>query len=328
MDLWIWIVFNAAVIAMLLIDLLVFHRQAHEVKFREAMGWSVFWVALGVGFMGFVWWYYDAHYDPIKAASAAFERLGTLTGKDAALKYITGYLIEKALSVDNLFVFLMVFGYFAVPPAYQHRVLFWGIVGALIFRAIFIFAGVELITRFHWMIYLFGGFLILTGVKMAFTRDKELHPENNPVIKLLRRIMPVSGEYHGQNFVIRRHGKLTATPLLVALILVETTDVIFAVDSIPAILAITADPFIVYTSNVFAILGLRALFFALAGLMKAFAYLHFGLALILVFVGCKMIVIDWLGKIPTAISLGVVGAIIGASIGASMLFPPRAKIAA
>lgn len=326
-EILVWIGFNALVIGLLLLDLFVFHRHAHEVRFKEAVGWSVVWVALGLAFTAVVYFYYDAMYDPALHAAAAgsvSEGLGAMTGKDAALKYITGYLIEKSLSVDNLFVFLLIFRYFAVPAAYQHRVLFWGIIGALVFRAIFIFAGIALIERFHWMIYVFGAFLVITGIRMAVQEEKEIHPEKNPALNLLKRIMPVTSNYHGQHLTVREAGKWMATPLLVALVVVETTDIIFAVDSIPAILAITADPFIVYTSNVFAILGLRALFFALAGFMNLFAYLHYGLAAVLVFVGTKMLIVD-IAHIPIPISLSVIGGILLLSVIISVLLAPRQK---
>ena len=329
MQIMVWVGFNAMVIALLLLDLFVFHRKAHEVHFKEAVTWSAVWVALGVAFTAVIYFYYNANYDPAAHAALAAgasdvsERLGTMSGKDASLKYITGYLIEKSLSVDNLFVFLLIFRYCAVPAAYQHRVLFWGIIGALVFRAIFIFAGIALIERFHWMIYIFGALLVITGIRMAFEQDKEIHPEKNPVLKLLKRFMPVTAVYHGQSLVVHDAGRWVATPLLVALVVVETTDIIFAVDSIPAILAITTDPFIVYTSNVFAILGLRALFFALAGFMNLFAYLHYGLAAVLVFVGGKMLLADVAGKVPIGISLGVIGSILVLSVVISLLLAPR-----
>ncbi len=302
-----WIGFNLFVLLMLALDLGVFHRKAHVVKTKEALLWSVVWIALALLFnLGIYLW----------------------QGPKVALEFLTGYLIEKSLSVDNLFVFIMIFAYFGVPALYQHKVLFWGILGALVMRAIFIASGVALIERFHWIIYLFGAFLILTGVKMAWQKDKEIHPEKNPVLRLFRRLMPVSDRYHGGAFFVKQAGRRFATPLFVVLLLVETTDLIFAVDSIPAILAITLDPFIVYTSNVFAILGLRSLYFALASIMPLFHYLNYGLAAILAFVGAKMMLVDFY-KIPIGISLSVVAAILLMAIIASRIWPrPQAPVMA
>ena len=295
--LFLWVAFNVFVLGMLALDLAVFHRKAHAVSLREALAWSIVWISLALIFnlgIYYVW------------------------GEEKALEFLTGYLIEKSLSVDNLFVFLVIFSYFAVPAMYQHRVLFWGILGALVMRAIFIAAGAALLTAFHWMIYVFGGFLIITGIKLLLTGDHKLEPEKNPAVRLLRRVMHVTKEYHGQRFFIRSNGRLWATPLLLVLVVVETTDVIFAVDSIPAIFAITLDPFIVYTSNVFAILGLRALYFLLAGIMDMFRYLKVGLSFVLCFVGVKMLIVDFY-KIPIGISLGVVAGILALSILASLL---------
>jgi tellurite resistance protein TerC len=300
--LW-WIIFNLFVIAMLVLDLKVFHREAHEVRIREALMWSAFWIALALVFnVGVYFW----------------------RGSEDALKFLTGYLIEKSLSVDNIFVFLLIFSYFRVPAQYQHKVLFWGIVGALVMRAILIFAGVALIERFHWIIYVFGAFLIFTGIKLAFEKDKEIDPEKNPALLFVRRFMPVTEQFEGDKFFVRRAGQLFATPMFLVLVVVETTDVIFALDSIPAILAITTDPFLVYTSNVFAILGLRALYFALAGLLQLFHYLHYGLSAILVFVGIKMIISD-IFHMPVAAALGVVGGILILSVVASMIWPAHKK---
>jgi len=294
-----WIGFNIFVLAMLALDLGVFHRKAHEVKIKEALLWSAVWIALALAFnVGVYFW----------------------RGQETALEFLTGYLLEKALSVDNIFVFIMIFAYFRVPALYQHKVLFWGILGALVMRAIFIAAGVALLQHFHWVIYIFGAFLILTGVKLAMQQDKEVHPEKNPVLKLFRRLMPVMKNYKGAKFLIKRNGRRYATPLLLVLVMVETTDLVFALDSIPAILAITRDTFIVYTSNVFAILGLRALYFALAGIMQMFHYLSYGLAAILVFVGVKMMIMDFY-KLPIGISLGVVAGILTISVIASLLHP-------
>ena len=284
---------------MLALDLGVFHRKVHVIEIREALVWSAIWVVLSLLFnLGIYFW----------------------RGPETALEFLTGYLIEKSLSVDNIFVFLLIFSYFDVPSLYQHKVLFWGILGALIMRAIFILAGVALIQKFHWVIYVFGVFLILTGIRVALQKGKEIHPERNPVLKLFRRLIPVTARYEDSRFWIKKEGRYLATPLFIVLLIVETTDIVFAVDSIPAILAITLDPFIVYSSNVFAILGLRALYFALAGLMRLFHYLHYGLSGILVFVGLKMLLTD-LYKIPIEVALGVVGAILVISVIISVVRP-------
>ena len=306
---WMW--FNLFVLAMLALDLGVFHRKSHEVKMKEALVWSVVWILLALAYnLGiYIGWFGDF---PVAERS------------QRAMEFLTGYLIEKSLSVDNIFVFLLIFSYFRVPASYQHRVLFWGILGALAMRAAFIAAGITLIEKFHWMIYVFGGFLILTGIKMALQKDKEIHPERNPVLRLFRRTVPVTENFEGDRFWVRRAGKLFATPLMVVLLFIEMTDVIFAVDSIPAILAITQNAFLVYTSNVFAILGLRALYFALAGIMQLFHHLHYGLSAILVFVGIKMVVVDLFGKIPTGVSLGVIAVILALSVIASLLWPKKA----
>ncbi len=299
---WItWIVFNLFIFAMLVLDLKVFHRKPHQIKMKEALGWSAFWIALALLFnLGIYFW----------------------RGPQAGLEFLTGYLIEKSLSVDNLFVFLLIFSYFKVPALYQHKILFWGIIGALVLRAFFIFAGIALISQFHWLIYIFGAFLILSGVKLALEKDKEIHPEKNPILRIFRRIMPVTKEYKGAQFFFKEAGRRFATPLFVVLLVIETTDVIFAVDSIPAILAITRDPFIIFTSNAFAILGLRALYFALAGLMQAFHHLHYGLSAILIFVGTKMLLSEYY-KIPIGISLSIIGGILALSIVLSLLFKPH-----
>jgi tellurite resistance protein TerC len=300
-ELLLWIGFNLFVLAMLALDLGVFHRQAHEVKIKEALWWSAVWIALAMLFNAGIYLF---------------------RGEEAALEFLTGYLLEKALSVDNIFVFIMIFAYFRVPALYQHKVLFWGILGALVMRAIFIATGITLLQHFHWVIYIFGAFLILTGIKLAVQQDKEVHPEKNPVLKLFRRFMPVTKNFEGDKFAVKRDGRRFATPLLVVLLMVETTDVVFALDSIPAILAITTDPFIVYTSNVFAILGLRALYFALAGAMQMFHYLSYGLAAILVFVGVKMMIMDFY-KLPIGISLGVVAGILAVAVILSLVRPRR-----
>ena len=299
----IWVGFNLFVVLMLALDLGVFQRRAHEIKIKEALLWSGIWITLALLFnLGIYFW----------------------RGPETALEFLTGYLIEKSLSVDNLFVFLLIFSYFDVPPLYQHKVLFWGILGALIMRAIFIVAGITLIQTFHWVLYVFGAFLILTGIKMAFQKGRKIHPEKNPVTRLFRRWMPVSDQYEGDQFLIRKGGRYLFTPLFIVLLVIETTDVLFAVDSIPAILAITLDPFIVYTSNVFAILGLRALYFALAGLMRLFHYLHYGLSAILVLVGVKMLLAD-IYKIPIEIALGLIAGILLTSIVASVVKPRRTE---
>ena len=298
-----WIGFLALVALFLALDLGVFHRNSHEVKFKEALIWSAIWIACALGFNLLVWFYF---------------------GPVSAKEYLTGYLVEKALAVDNIFVFSMIFGYFAVPPKYQHKVLFWGILGALAMRAAFIFAGVALIERFHWMIYVFGGFLILTGLKMVLSKGKESKLENNPALKLLRRFMPVTDNYDGAKLVTRIDGRLLATPLLLVLVLIEFTDLIFAVDSIPAILAITTDPFIVFTSNVFAILGLRSMYFALAGVIQLFHLLHYGLAGVLVFIGAKMLLLDTAFKVPTGLSLAVVAGLIALGVVLSLVIKPQA----
>lgn len=309
-----WVLFNVFVLSMLALDLGVFHKKAHEVKMKEALSWTAVWISLAMVFNVLIYYFWDW-----MAPGSEY------TNKDAALAFLTGYVIEKSLSIDNVFVFLMVFTYFKVPSLYQHKVLFWGILGALVMRAIFIFAGVALITKFHWMIYLFGALLIITGIKMVTQKGKKLDPEKNPIIRLFRKFFPVTNEYHGDHFFAKLDGRKVATPLFIVLLFIETTDVIFAVDSIPAILAITSNPFIVYTSNVFAILGLRALYFALAGIMGLFHYLHYGLSVILVFVGGKMMLVD-LFKIPIEISLAVIMLILVISVVLSKMFPPQRKV--
>ncbi|HEY5600232.1 MAG TPA: TerC family protein [Candidatus Manganitrophaceae bacterium] len=301
----IWGAFNLFVLAMLALDLGIFNRNAHVVRFKEALSWTAAWVTLAVLFNLLIYFW---------------------QGPRPALEFLTGYLIELSLSVDNLFVFLLIFSYFRVPPLYQHKVLFWGILGALIMRVTFILTGVALIERFHFVIYLFGGFLVLTGIKMALEKDKELHPEKNPALRLFRRLMPVTEHYEEDHFFVRRGATLFATPLFVVVLLVETTDLIFAVDSVPAVLAITLDPFIVYTSNVFAILGLRSLYFALAGVMQMFHHLHYGLSAILVFVGAKMLLAD-VYHVPIGAALGVVAGILLLSIVASILQPRKEEAA-
>lgn len=303
---WLWIGFNLFVLLMLALDLGVFHRKAHVVSIKEATIWSVAWISLAMLFNLSVYLFWD-QISPTSAYS----------NNEAALAFFTGYLIEKSLSVDNIFVFVLIFTFFAVPAAYQHRVLFWGIIGALIMRGTLIVVGAALLKEFHWIIYVFGAFLIFTGIRMALHRNEEMHPEQNPLVKLLRRVMPVTENYEGDKFFIRRAGKLMSTPLFLVLLLVESTDLVFAVDSIPAIFAVTNDPFIVYTSNVFAILGLRSLYFLLAGVVDKFYYLKIGLSVVLVFVGIKMVMVD-LYKIPIGFSLGVIASILAISVIASL----------
>ncbi|HEX8190304.1 MAG TPA: TerC family protein [Pyrinomonadaceae bacterium] len=306
---WLWVGFNLFVLLMLAVDLGIFHHHAHEVSIKEAAGWSVVWVTLALLFN------YGVYH---------------FMGEQAGAEFLTGYLIEKALSVDNIFVFVLIFAYFRVPPKYQHRVLFWGIIGALLMRGAMIGAGAYLIKQFHWIIYVFGAFLVVTGVRMATQEERDIEPESNPVIRLVKRLIPVRNEYHGQDFFVREvagagaKARLLATPLFVVLVLVETTDLIFAVDSIPAIFAVTEDPFLVYTSNVFAILGLRSLYFLLAGVIHKFHYLKLGLSAVLAFVGAKMLLTD-VYKIPIGVSLGVIALVLAAAVVLSLIFPKRAE---
>jgi tellurite resistance protein TerC len=304
MQTYLWVLFAVVILGLLALDLGIFHRKSHTVKMREALTWSGVWIALALIFNGFI--YYTR-------------------GPVPAMEFLTGYLVEEALSVDNLFVFLMVFSFFRVPAEYQHKILFWGIIGALFMRAAFILAGITLIQQFHWVIYIFGAFLIITGIKMLTNDDDEINPERNPVLRLFRRFMPVTDNYDRDNFFVRKDGRLFATPLFVVLLMVETTDVIFAVDSIPAILGITTDPFIVYTSNVFAIMGLRSIYFALAGLMQIFHYLKYGLCAILVFVGTKMLISE-IYKIPVVVALGTIIGVLLISILASVIWPRNEEI--
>ncbi len=294
-----WIGFTLFVLAMLALDLGVFHRRAHEVSVREALTWTAVWVTLALLFnLGVYFWF----------------------GPARALEFLTGYLIEKALSIDNIFVFIVIFSTFAVPPRLQHRVLFWGILGALVMRALFIVLGAAMLHRFHWVAYLFGAFLVFTGIKLLVQRGGEVHPERNPLFRLFKRVVPSVDHYESGRFILAEGGKRYATPLLLVLVAIEATDIAFAVDSIPAIFAITVDPFIVFTSNIFAILGLRALYFALAGVMGKFHYLKVGLSLVLVFVGAKMLLAG-IYKLPIWISLCVITVLLGGSIVASLLRP-------
>jgi tellurite resistance protein TerC len=298
--LYVWAATLGGIAAMLALDLLVLHRDAHEVSMREAALTSAMWVTIGVLFGAGVW---------------------VVAGGGYAGEYFAGYLIEKSLSVDNIFVFALIFGYFAVPAKYQHRVLFWGVVGALILRAGFIAAGATLLDRFSWTVYVFGAFLLVTGVRMARQRDDHVDPSRNPMLRLLRRRVPMTEGYEGQRFVVRRAGRLLATPMLAVLVVVETTDVVFAVDSIPAIFAVTDEPFLVFTSNAFAILGLRALYFLLAGMISRFAYLKIGLAAVLAFVGVKLL-LTHVVHMPIWLSLGVIAGILGIALVASLVRPP------
>lgn len=293
-----WSVFNLFVLGMLALDLGVFHRKSHEVGVREALIWTGVWITLAMAFNIFLYYYFD---------------------KETAIEFFTGYLIEKSLSIDNIFVMIMIFSYFQVPSHYQHKVLFWGILGALVMRVIFILTGIELIHRFHWLIYIFGGFLVITGIRMLTSGDTKLEPERNPLVKLARRIFPFTNSYEGDQFFVKRDNKLWATPLFLVVVLIEATDLIFAVDSIPAILAISDDSFIVYTSNVFAILGLRSLYFALSGIEKYFQYLKYGLSAILIFVGVKMCITDFY-KIPIDLSLILIVFILTLAMLASVAF--------
>ncbi|HOE69393.1 MAG TPA: TerC family protein [Candidatus Omnitrophota bacterium] len=300
-DMLAWSIFGVIVVVLLALDLGVFHRKAHEIKMKEALIWSAVWIGVALLFNVGVYF---------------------MKGKELAVQFLAGYLLEKSLSVDNLFVFLLIFNYFHLPTKYQHEVLFWGIIGALVFRAIFIVCGLGLLHYFSWMIYVFGAFLVWTGVKLAFEKDKKVEPENNVFVKMFRRFFPLTNDYHDGKFFVRIDGVLHATPLIVILLVVESTDIVFAVDSIPAVLAISRDAFIIYTSNVFAILGLRALYFALAQLMKLFHHLHYGLSLILVLIGIKMIVAHFV-HIPTVVTLGTIFLILTVSVVASLIWPQR-----
>ncbi len=291
-----WIAFNIFVLLMLALDLGVFHRKAHAISLREATAWSIVWVVLALLFNAGIWYY---------------------GGHQKGLEFLTGYLIEKSLSVDNIFVFVVLFQYFGVEPRYQHRVLFWGILGALVMRGLMIWLGVELINRFDWVLYVFGAFVVYTGIKMLRHKPQDIHPEQNPLFRWARKYVPVTENYEGQKFFVRRGEIFYATPMFLVLLVVETTDLAFAVDSIPAIFAITRDPFIVYTSNVFAILGLRAFYFLLAGILPYFRYLSIGLSVVLIFIGIKMMIVNWV-HIPIGLSLGVVAGVLASAVIASI----------
>jgi tellurite resistance protein TerC len=296
LGLWPWLIFNAFVLAMLALDLGVFHRKVHVISVREALGWSAIWIALSLAFNAVIYFW---------------------LGSGPALEFLTGYVIEKSLSIDNIFVIVLIFAFFRVPAELQHRVLFWGIIGALLMRGGFIAAGAALLEHFHWVIYVFGAFLIVTGIRMAFQRDESFDPADSMMMRIAKRILPVSNDYEGKRFFTRINGRFAATPLFLALLIVESTDLIFAVDSIPAIFAVTSNPFIVYTSNVCAILGLRSLYFALAGMMSKFIYLKLGLSAVLTFVGVKMLLASvW--AMPTLLSLAVIIGILAISVIASL----------
>ena len=296
-----WIGFIIFIIAMLVLDMMVLQKKNREISIKEALLWTLFWIVLSLIFNVGIYFHMGFNY---------------------ALEFLTGYLIEKSLSVDNIFVFIIIFSFFKIPAKYQHKILFWGILGAIVMRAAFIFAGVALIQELHWAIYLLGAFLVYIGIRMAFKKEPEPKPEKNPVLRIFKKFFPVETKYKGEKFFIKKAGRIAATPLLIALIVIETTDIVFALDSIPAILSITVHPFIVFTSNVFAILGLRALYFAVSGIMRLFAYLNYGLSAILVFVGFKMLITDFY-KIPVSIALPVVGGILAVSIILSLLVPPK-----
>ncbi|MDQ2664869.1 MAG: TerC family protein [Gemmatimonadota bacterium] len=301
-NIWLWVGFIAFVLAMLSLDLGVFNRTPHVVKAKEALTWTAVWVGLALVF----------------AAG-----LMVFVGNQAAVTFLTGYVIEESLSVDNIFVIVLIFQYFAVPPQYQHRVLFWGILGALLMRGLFIGLGAALLARFEWIFYIFGALLVFTGIRMAVKQDEEFDGDQNPVVKVVRRFLPLTPDYRGKHFFSTENGRRYATPLLLVLVLVEATDLIFAVDSIPAIFGITRDPFLVFTSNIFAVLGLRSLFFLLASVVTKFHLLKYGLAAILTFVGAKMLAEQWI-HIPILLSLGIVVSVLASSIGASLIWPQAA----
>jgi len=297
-----WVVFGVTVIVALFLDLFVFHRHPHKISIKESLLLSAFWIAVGLGFALYV--YYTKGYE-------------------RTVEYLTGYLLEKSLSLDNIFVFILIFSYFKVPEEYRHKVLFWGVFGAIVFRAIFIFAGLELIKHFHWMVYVFGIILIVSAVKLLTTEDKEFHPEDTIVYRLAKRFFPLTPKHQDGRFFIKENGKTYATPLFLALFFVESSDIMFAIDSVPAILAVSKDPFVVYTSNIFAILGLRSLYFAAAGILPLFHYLHYGLSFILGFIGVKMLLSDFY-KIPVEVSLILIGSAIALSIAASLVVKKKA----
>lgn len=325
---WAYLAFTGFVLLLLSLDLGVFHRQAREVSFREATVWSIVWITLALAFnyalYSYALWKFPQ--DARLAAIPGFDAEGA--ARQVGLEFLTGYLVEKSLAVDNIFVFVVVFSFFAIPAIYQHRVLFYGIIGALIFRAIFIALGSALM-RYHVVIWIFGAFLIFTGLKMMFAPEKGLEPDKNPLIRLFKRFVPLTHELHGERFFVRLKGIIHATPLFIALLFLELTDIIFAIDSVPAIFSLTKEPFIVFTSNIFAILGLRAMYFMLAGAVDKFHLLKYGLAVVLIFVGLKMVWLNDLfgGKFPITLSLGIIAGVIAASVSLSLLFPRKKTIA-
>lgn len=303
-EILLWVGFNLFILGLLAADVMLFHRKAHAVGIRESLLTSALWIGLALLF----------------AVGIFYTR-----GVEDGLNFVTAYLVEKSLSVDNLFVFMLIFHYFCVPQRYMHKVLFWGIVGAIIMRTLFIVGGIMLVSMFHWLLYLLGAFLVVTGIKLAVEKDSKIHPEANPIVKIFRKFIPVTSDYDEGHFFVVRNSKYMATPLFIVLIVIETTDVIFAMDSIPAVLAITLDPFIVYTSNIFAILGLRSLYFALSGMMGLFHYLHYGLAAILVFIGVKMLLSGFF-SFPIGYALGFIVVALAISVVASLLFPEKGKV--
>ena len=304
MTIWLWIGFVGFILIMLALDLGVFNRRARKISIKEAIGWTIFWVALALIFNGLIFYMYKYQWLGIG------REIGhVLSGEQAALQFFTGYIIEKSLSLDNIFVIALIFAYFKVPGKYQHRVLFWGILGAIVMRGIMIILGAALISRFSWMVYVFGGFLILTAVKMLISRHDNLEPDKNPLVKLVRRFYPVSADFEGERFFTRVNGQFAITPLFLALIIVESSDVLFAIDSIPAIFSVTRDPFLVFTSNIFAILGLRSMYFALAAMMEKFRFMKMSLVFVLAYVGVKMLLSHYY-PIPAAISLAIIGTIL------------------
>ncbi|MBL9201852.1 MAG: TerC family protein [Opitutaceae bacterium] len=323
---WFYALFTLGVLGLLALDLGVFHRQAHEVGVKEALGWTVVWTTLSLLFCFALWRYaeWKLPQDPRLLAAGMTAAAASELADRTALEFLTGYVVELSLSVDNIFVFIVVFTFFGIPPQYQHRVLFYGILGALVFRVVFIALG-SVLMQFHWVIWVFGGFLILTGLKILFAPEKPMDPDKNPALRLLRRLVPIVPRFEGQKFFVMENGVRHGTPLLVALAAIEASDIIFAVDSVPAIFAITNEPLVVFTSNVFAILGLRSMFFLLAGVVHKFRYLKYGLGLVLVFVGLKMAWLNDLfgGKFPITWSLAIIGALLGAAVAASLLVPPR-----
>ncbi|MEX2045089.1 MAG: TerC family protein [Opitutus sp.] len=326
---WFYVLFTILVIGLLALDLGVFHRKAHAVSTKEASVWVCIWISLAMAFC-FVFWKYAQWkfpHDPRLIAAGLTPEMGLALAKQSALEFLTGYVVEASLSVDNIFVFIVIFAFFGIPPQYQHRVLFFGILGAMVFRVIFISLGAVLM-QFHWVIYIFGIFLILTGIKILFAPEKPLDPERNPVLRLLRKYLPLTSQFHGQRFFVVQNGIRYGTPLLVTLVAIEVSDIVFAVDSVPAIFGITREPLIVFTSNIFAILGLRSLFFLLSGIMDKFHFLKFGLGLVLIFVGLKMIWLDHAfgGKFPITWSLGIIAILLGSSITLSLLVPAKPEL--